>query len=196
MGGLRKVSLSCFVIAIINPPQISGLSPALRESLLLLAGETQREQLQAEMAEQIANFSKEHIDLPVFELDKVSLADWETGVEAWQKLNVADVCKLLGIKSADCFPGFNKWIDVVGGTDPWDDSDNDNTNGRQLLLPHWHQLIGMVKILDNLFDGKPILLMDGVGLGKTLQVVGVFALIAWYRDVKTKTGDYPGIFCM
>ena len=40
-------------------------------------------------------------------------------------------------------------------------------------------------MLQRAFDGNPILLMDGVGIGKTFQVIGFIACLAY---------KFPGTF--
>jgi len=49
-------------------------------------------------------------------------------------------------------------------------------------------------MLENVFDGKATLLMDGVGLGKTMQAVGTIACLSYYHEYYQQKGDYPGHF--
>ena len=49
-------------------------------------------------------------------------------------------------------------------------------------------------MLERAFDGKPVLLMDGVGLGKTLQVIGMIACLVFYHESFKKAGKFPGHF--
>lgn len=136
--------------------------------------------------------------MPTVNLMSVSLSDWESGVEVWEKLQAEELYRYLGLDHEKPLPFFNKYIDVADSRDAWAhpslvEADEGNKD-RILLRPHWHQLVGMCKMLDCLFEGKPVLLMDGVGLGKTLQVVGVIALLAFYRTVRKDTGSFPGAF--
>lgn len=104
---------------------------------------------------------------------------------------------MLGIKSGESLPLFNKWIDPKGMWDPWLDKTPttlDSDKQREPFRAQWHQLVGIYKMLLQAFEGKSTLLMDAVGLGKTLQVVGVIAMLAYYREAKAQTGDYPGGF--
>lgn len=48
----------------------------------------------------------------------------------------------------------------------------------QRFVPRWHQFVGLAAILRRLFNGDNVLLADGVGVGKTLQV---YMLIAYMR---------------
>ncbi|KAK7682069.1 hypothetical protein QCA50_014655 [Cerrena zonata] len=177
---------------------IHKISPALRQSLMLLSKQEDVDRMDAEIAEEIINLSKDSVDIPVLTLDSIDLKDWESGVEKYQTMNSEAICALLGISPDGTLPHFNNYIDAVGIRDPWIDDSLHNEAlddpDRKLLRPHWHQLVGMLKMLDSAFAGGPILLMDGVGLGKTLQVIGVIALLAYYRKTKQDTGQFPGIF--
>lgn len=177
---------------------VTEISPALRQSLMLLSKQEDVDRMDAEIAEEIINLSKDSVDIPVLTLDSIDLKDWESGVEKYQTMNSEAICALLGISPDGTLPHFNNYIDAVGIRDPWIDDSLHNEAlddpDRKLLRPHWHQLVGMLKMLDSAFAGGPILLMDGVGLGKTLQVIGVIALLAYYRKTKQDTGQFPGIF--
>jgi SNF2 family DNA or RNA helicase len=48
--------------------------------------------------------------------------------------------------------------------------------------------------MNNLFEKEPALLMDDVGLGKTIQVLGFYAFVSWFREYHKKQGKYPGCF--
>ena len=54
------------------------------------------------------------------------------------------------------------------------------------LWPRWHQLVGLVAILARFFDGKNVLLADGVGVGKTMQA---FMTIAYLRFLRRKSSE-------
>lgn len=49
-------------------------------------------------------------------------------------------------------------------------------------------------MLERAFEGEPVLLMDGLGLGKTLQVLGVITCLAWYREYYERKKAFPGHF--
>ena len=46
--------------------------------------------------------------------------------------------------------------------------------------PHWHQFVGVAAIVKRFFEGSNVLLADGVGVGKTLQV---YMTIAYLRQL-------------
>lgn len=55
--------------------------------------------------------------------------------------------------------------------------------GFSFIWPRWHQLVGLSAIVKRFFEGKNVLLADGVGVGKTLQA---FMTMAYLRFLKTK----------
>lgn len=177
---------------------IAELSTALRKSLLLLAQPSDLERIAAEVDEEIRDLARDDSPLPILGSEQVNLSDWETGVEAWQQQSPSALYQLLGLKEHEAFANFNDFIDPVSARDPWADGAWQKPSTvdphRKPLQPHWHQLVGILKMLDEVWNGKPIMLMDGVGLGKTLQVASVMALLVYYRAVKAKTGNYPGMF--
>ena len=49
-------------------------------------------------------------------------------------------------------------------------------------------------MLINTFKGRPVLLMDEVRVGKTLQVLGYIAMRAYLYEAHEQQGGYPGLF--
>ncbi|KAG1838807.1 P-loop containing nucleoside triphosphate hydrolase protein [Suillus subalutaceus] len=92
-------------------------------------------------------------------------------------------------------PFFNLLQDPYGNCDPWTESGQtwlkDPKNGEPLAL-RWHQLVGLIKMVKNAFSGSPVLLMDEVGLGKTIQVTALIALLAFYREFYAVHNCFPG----
>ncbi|OSC96289.1 hypothetical protein PYCCODRAFT_1348985, partial [Trametes coccinea BRFM310] len=121
--------------------------------------------------------------------------DWAEGVEAYKKLTIDQMRVAFGLPT-EHFPFFNKKTDSTGNEDPWTES------GRKALAspsaadlkPFWHQWVGVLKIVDNMMDGKNLMLMDQVGVGKTLQAVGTLAMYEWLRVSKETRGQYPARF--
>jgi hypothetical protein len=54
------------------------------------------------------------------------------------------------------------------------------------------QIVGIVQMLINAFQGIPIMNNDDVGVGKTFQVLGFIAVLAWFHEYRKKTGTFPG----
>lgn len=124
--------------------------------------------------------------------------DWSEGTEELKDVTEDGLYTLLGLP-AKTIPFFNKFEDPDGLHDIWEDRAWFKNNQQKCteLRPRWHQLIGMYKMLRNIFDNKPTLLMDEVGLGKTIQVVGVISLLASYFSAwenPTTPQRFPGDF--
>ena len=163
----------------------------------MLASVEDHQKLIAELAEQTAQIDQDGFQLPALDPD-LNLDDWESGTESLESKTPQQMCELLGIRYGEPIPYFNNYIDTIGVRDPWVHKQlldpNAEDENRTELRAKWHQLVGIFKMLQQTFEGKSTLLMDAVGLGKTLQVVGVIALLAYYREVKKATGEYPGHF--
>lgn len=126
----------------------------------------------------------------------LQLEEWTDGVEEYKSQTKDQIWEMLGL-SGKSIPLLNDKQDLSGMHDPWTDTGREwfslPENGDP-LVPQWHQLAGIMKMLDNFFASTPTLLMDDVGLGKTLQIVGFFAMLALYRDHHEKNGCFPGKF--
>lgn len=137
-------------------------------------------------------------DVPCLDLSAENCidVDWTEGVEQYQVLTKDSALTILGL-SGNTFPQFNNKQDINGAHDPWLEHDREwfslSQNGED-LVPRWHQVIGVLKMIENFFVDRPTLLMDDVGLGKTLQVAGLFSTLAFYRDHHEKNGCFPGKF--
>ncbi|KAI9056739.1 hypothetical protein FKP32DRAFT_1585261 [Trametes sanguinea] len=121
--------------------------------------------------------------------------NWAEGVEAYRKLTITQMQAAFALPTAH-LPFFNKKTDMVSNEDPWSDAGREALKAPNAadLTPFWHQWIGIMKIVDNMMDGKNILLMDQVGVGKTLQATGALAMYEWLRVHKQTRGDYPTRF--
>ena len=49
-------------------------------------------------------------------------------------------------------------------------------------------VVGILKMLINTFEGRPVLLMDEVRVGKTLQVLGYSAMRAYLYEAREQQG--------
>lgn len=129
--------------------------------------------------------------------------DWTEGVEEYQTWTTQQLWDGLGLGNARDrsderhIPLFHKVQDPLGLHNPWTDTEwfkvPANVTPFQL---RWHQLVGINKLADNFFNSLPVLSMDGVGLGKTAQVVGFLAVVASFREHYEKFQDFPGKFGM
>ena len=75
--------------------------------------------------------------------------------------------------------GMNKLQDETGCYTPWNLEDdsvhffNTESPNRTPIQFSWHQIVGVHKILGHMAKKESVLLLDSVGVGKTLQALGV-----------------------
>lgn len=137
-------------------------------------------------------------DTTVADGENIDLNSWEEGTEEFKNWPVSRLRAALGVSATGAFPGMPEKYDTTGVHNPVSDPDFFNNPPENSPIRDvdfkWHQLVGILKIMRNAFDGKPVLLMDSVGVGKTLQIIGVIALLPYYREVFRTTGSFPGEF--
>ncbi|KAH9046210.1 P-loop containing nucleoside triphosphate hydrolase protein [Lactarius hengduanensis] len=173
----------------VAPDQLKGLSKNLKDALQRIA--TGKEA--AVMSEQLAErLEAENLQLwkPVeFDFEPEGAVEWSEGVENLQNKTPEELYELLGL-GEESVPFFREKITVDATAD---ESDGGTTTNKRFSL-RWHQLVGVVKMLERAMASQPVLLMDDVGLGKTVQVLAFFAMLAYYREAYAETGKYPGIW--
>jgi hypothetical protein len=105
-------------------------------------------------------------------------------VRGLNNLSEDELWKHLGLTDKT-IPFFNAHLDPEGNYHPWDKKHGkswfEKEENSVLLTLHLFQLVGIAKMLENTFSGKPVLLMDTVGLGKTIQVTAFIAILAYYH---------------
>ncbi|KAJ7439269.1 hypothetical protein B0H11DRAFT_1752130 [Mycena galericulata] len=114
------------------------------------------------------------MDMPDIPNESVPSPVWEEGTEEYSHLSVDQLWILLGFPDK-AIPFFNTKLDPTALHNPW-------TTGIRNLTPRWHQLVGLYKMMNLAFIAEPVVLMDEVGLGKTLQIIALVACLAYYRD--------------
>ncbi|KAI1787254.1 hypothetical protein LXA43DRAFT_896537 [Ganoderma leucocontextum] len=146
--------------------------------------------------------------LPDHDLDAVTdaadtfdFSDWLTGVEDLQEKNPQELWAGLGLNNEQ-IPGFNEVEDPRGEVNPWDQTKWAKFVKTEQALkfgPRWHQLVGITKMCELIIKGKPLLLMDQVGVGKTLQIVGAIVMYpmlrAYYQRNKRFPPQFKGLKC-
>lgn len=181
---------------------ILNLSPALprgiRKALLDFANEAQITTVMDHLSDLITTEGSEEVPTDfVVPDDEINIAEWETGVENLQTKSMDDLWADLGLSNIKAVPGFNTREDPTGNIDPWSTEGAawlaDENNGRP-FAPQWHQLCGAVGMLLRRFSGRSTLLMDEVGVGKTMQVIMFQMLLIWLRSYRDQHGEYPGMF--
>jgi hypothetical protein len=125
------------------------------------------------------------------------LFDWEEGVEDLSVMSSDQLQATMGLDNKHV-PYFNKIYDRTGLHNPWEHKEwfeqHKETEDVDVLNPRWHQQVGILKIIQQAFNQKSTLLMDDVGLGKTMQITGVIAMLAYFRDYFSHHKKYPGGF--
>ncbi|KAH9949213.1 P-loop containing nucleoside triphosphate hydrolase protein, partial [Amylocystis lapponica] len=166
---------------------------ALRDALRLLASEGQVRAITADLNTLINGNT---YDTPVeIDFDEIPHDNWEEGVEEYRHLTVDDLWQYLGTPTKE-LPFFNVTEDQTASRDPW------STEGEAFLQtaearpfgPRWHQLVGILKLVKKMLAREAVLLMDEVGVGKTMQAVGLIAMRAYYREYYAQHKKFPGIF--
>ena len=132
---------------------------------------------------------------------ELSLDDWETGVEEYQDYDLDKIWGALGLGETNTLPWFNEVTDenpnISQRVDPWMEEDWDKflDSGKGVPLgPRWHQLVGIVKIMRHAIKGKPLLLMDQVGVGKTMQIIGAITTYVLFHSFYEAHKKFPGEF--
>jgi hypothetical protein len=137
-------------------------------------------------------------EVPFYDPAENIVIDWEEGTEAYKDFTPEQLWSALGLGDTKVLPFFNTQIDPDNVHHRWTEEGraffDDSKRSKIPLEPHWHQLGGILKMLELAFSKKPTLLMDEVGVGKTLQVVGIIAMIAYFREFYAFTGSFPGKF--
>jgi hypothetical protein len=175
------------------------LPKALREALEFLPSNRIISQITAAIYDQLVLIDPdvEAEAVPRLDLDFDSAdIEWSEGVEELKDKTVDELWDMLGCPNKQ-LPFFNQLQDVDGSHDPWVEAEKawfSDSKNVEPLVPRWHQLVGILKMVKNAFCGRPVLLMDSVGLGKTLQITGAVAVLAFYREYYKKHGFYPGMF--
>ena len=148
------------------------------------------------MAEQLAERMElekaDMVDQIEFDVDDPTTSEnWSEGVEHLKDKTPAQLYELLGLE-LHSIPFFKTRVSIEGevsGDLGELETSTTTTEGTSL---RWHQLVAVVKILERAITSEPVLLMDDVGLGKTVEVIALFAMLAYYRKYFKERGRYPG----
>lgn len=130
--------------------------------------------------------------------DEVDITQWETGVENLQHKTMDDIWNDYALGSVKAVPGFNTRADPSGKMDPWTPEgirylENPESDAVP-FAPQWHQLLGATGMLLRRFRGRSTLLMDEVGVGKTMQVIVLQMFLIYLRTYKQVHKTYPPLF--
>ncbi|KAH9828935.1 uncharacterized protein C8Q71DRAFT_863615 [Rhodofomes roseus] len=192
-GHIEKVERICEQLAD-RSQAVKGLPKTVIEAIQQLATEEEVQELQLSISQLLEKVDPDQDEEFAFAGSNIANEGWNSGVEHYQQCTLDEVWAMLGRGTEKTIPFFNTVEATESGADPW------SVQGilalqdgpTQPLVPHWHQLVGILKMLDNFLAGKPILLVDGVGVGKTMQVVGVICFLAFFHDHFERNGYFPG----
>ncbi|KAH9851664.1 hypothetical protein C2E23DRAFT_732763, partial [Lenzites betulinus] len=120
---------------------------------------------------------------------------WSDGCEEYYVMEREAIARALGLATTR-IPFLSQLQDPIGELDPWSEEGLEalRRETAEPLTPMWHQMVGILKIMDNLFEGKNVLIMDEVGVGKTLQAVGAIAIFEYQRLHFQRTGKHSDRF--
>ncbi|PSS32203.1 hypothetical protein PHLCEN_2v2030, partial [Hermanssonia centrifuga] len=175
------------------------LSKSLKEAIKFLATSNEIAQVTLSIEQILEEMNDINLDALLDGLEDVEIGDleWEEGIENYRNRTVEQAFAELGI-TQNSFPSFNQYCDANGCVDPWsaewDHFLNDPQSVKEAIIPRWHQVIGVRKMVDMFFDQSPLLLMDQVGIGKTMQLVGLIAVLAYFIDYHDKHHKFPGAY--
>lgn len=174
------------------------LPKVLRDALERLATKVEVQSIDSLIRASLENITGDLSEPLDLDLDApVDINDWKEGVEELSKWSEEKLWQLLGLPGQQ-LPFFQEWTDPDAQITAWTPEGrkwlDDPASPRQRLRPRWHQLVGIFRMLQRAFEGRPVLLMDGVGLGKTLQVLGAVACLAWYTEYYEHHKKFPGHF--
>lgn len=140
------------------------------------------------------------------ELEVLHTGDWLSGVEKYTAMTSEALVKGLGTTDFDTqLPSFNSQVDTSQSPiTPWDKQNWGvlKITDKAALVVRWHQLVGVYKLMKTWFPKRRpsprgdngVLLMDEVGLGKTIQATGAITQLSYMRMAFSIKGKYPGGF--
>ncbi|PCH35431.1 hypothetical protein WOLCODRAFT_156114 [Wolfiporia cocos MD-104 SS10] len=105
--------------------------------------------------------------------------EWRTSTEEYEHLTLEQVVVVLGLPDGH-IPFLNKKEDP-DSCDPW-------------LKEGKHQHISMLKMMHSALNGKPMLLMDEAGVGKSLQAIMFAMLRVYYHKYYKQYNKFPRAF--
>ncbi|KAH9011667.1 P-loop containing nucleoside triphosphate hydrolase protein [Lactarius pseudohatsudake] len=183
-----------------SPAVIKGLSKNLRDALKYMAMHEDIALLRVQLAEQLDRHKGNEGPIEL-DVERQDVMEWTDGVEHLKTKTVDELYDMLGFEDRR-IPFLVTEVDVESdiGANPRTDEEEEDVSAAtevratQPFSLRWHQLVGVTKMVERALTSGPIMLMDDVGLGKTLQVIAFFAVMTYYRRFYSETKRYPGIW--
>jgi len=124
------------------------------------------------------------------------------GAEEFSNVGGAEARRQLGLTATQPFPhmaerigtnhDLHSYSDMHGRLFLETEGDPVKENTDVVFLDH--QIIAALFAIDRAMAGRPIMIFDEVGVGKTIEALLVFATLAWYRQYFEDHGEFPGAF--
>jgi SNF2 family DNA or RNA helicase len=177
-----------------------ALPKNLRLAIAAFPKQEDSDSLFSELDSILKSISYDEDDSPQNALDEDDLnaiaIDDEIDLPELRKYTPAQLKEKLGLPG----PGQGSW-GLAQKLDPAGDYDGHSEEGREYLAKNgeqldlrWHQWAGVFRMISAAFNGEPILLLDEVGIGKTLQIFTVFAVLRYFRHYFEQHQQFPGDF--
>ena len=136
------------------------------------------------------------IEVP--EISEEEMSNWTEGTDRFDKLTIDELRALTGyavdgVNIGDS-PFLARLIDparnLVPGTREFEVAEANGLLTKLLL--RWHQWVAVLCGLHNVLREMPLLIMDGVGLGKTFEALALIGYIEWMREFWQRHRRWPG----
>ncbi|EGO04149.1 hypothetical protein SERLA73DRAFT_148782 [Serpula lacrymans var. lacrymans S7.3] len=170
----------------------------LRDALEKLATTDQVSALECTIHEFMERLTDQDMqNIPTLDFKLPPAVAWKEGVEDFADKSEDNLWRMLGLGQMRALPHFQTKTNPTASIKPWSIEGQtwlEENNAAVPLRPKWHQVVGIVKMMDKVLKGEPLLLMNEVGVGKTMQAVGVIACTAYFRDFYQTHEQFPGMF--
>lgn len=156
------------------------LPPMLKKAWEFMPTKKDREQLLASLLEMIDSVMRVGEPAPD-EIPDLDYEAWVEGTEHLAEKTVEELARMIGLPSPQ-IPRFNT-KDNRSTYDTWTAEGQAAVESAEAptLAMFWHQWAGVVKIVHNLLHWRNLILMDGVGVGKTMQATASMCMMDWVR---------------
>lgn len=136
------------------------------------------------------------------------ILNWGSGVEPLEGNDMDNLWRMLGLQDTKKIPNFNEYGDTSREKNAWVDREwfdiqpklpeghEDCCETFKPLQIKWHQLVGVVRAIQQYFAGIGCSLNDTTGLGKTALILAVNCVLTFFAEYHEKHNDYPGDFGM
>ena len=125
--------------------------------------------------------------------DRVGI-QWAEGTEHLAKKTFEELYGMLGLEKTMRIPGMVEEVDSLGVVNRWDDPEAWQETSKMPFALSWFQVTGIVRMVEIAFKHSSVLIGDEVGMGKTLESIGFFLTLQYFRQYYSAHGDFPGIW--